>query len=505
MASEKQSDARDIAKGAMINFIGVIARSSNIILFIVLGRLYGVEITGMYILTRASMDVISKLGILGLDRGILTLASRYHAEGKDEDVYRVIGQAFFIGGIASLIVLAAVQFFAEALTLGFFKNPNLLLPFRIVGFAIPVWMCSAIFLFSTRAMRIMHYEVITKSLVEPLFMLALATAFYFLDGGIVGLSIALLSSLSIGAIVSAKLFSRVFSLKRVGGYIFHKHQRGALFRFSAPIGVYDLLNLLLQRMDLFLVGRLMPTATAGVYGVAQEVASPLKSARQAFDPIFIPVVSASYQLRDKSKMLLQYQNVTRWILLINAALLGFMVLAAEPLLNIFGKSFGEGATVTYILATAIVINGVAGLAELFILIDKPLINLANTIGTIIINGLLSLILIPQYGIVGAAGAIVISFACMNTARVLEVKWLYQLQPFTRFHAKGIIAFVTALAATLVIRDWLSTSLWIDMIFGFAYLPLYFIVLSMLGMAAEEKRAIQKLRSKLTFRKSHNIR
>lgn len=496
MPAEKRSDTRDIAKGALVNFMGVLARSSNILFLVVLGRLYGVEITGLFILTRATVDVLSKLGILGLDRGLLTLAARYHAEDKDEDVYRVIGQALFIGAIASTVVFTLLQIFAGTLATAFFNTPALELPLRIAGVAIFLWFCSAILLFATRSLRIMHYEVMTKSLVEPLSLLTLSVVFYFLGWGIVGLCVALLIALALGVVVAAHLFSRVYSLKRLAAHILDGHNRGAVFAFSAPIGVYDLLNLLLQRMDLFLVGRFLPAATAGIYGVAQEVASPLKTPRQAFDPIFIPVVSAAHQLGSRERMRVQYQNVTRWVLLINAAVLGFMVLASEPIMHLFGKTFTTGATVTYLLAGAIVINGVAGVSELFILIDRPLINLANTAGTLLVSAGLNLYLIPRYGIEGAAVAMIVSFFLMNTARVVEVRILYGLQPFTRYHLKAVIAFAIALAAMLAVGQALPSHPAWRLAAGFAYLPLYGALLLLLGLAGEERRLLQRLRRRL---------
>jgi O-antigen/teichoic acid export membrane protein len=500
MTQTARSDTRDIARGAAVNFVGVLARTSNVLFFIVLGRLYGVEITGMFILTRATMDVLSKLGILGLDRGILTLASRYHAEGREDDVYRVIGQALFIGSCASLIIFSLIQLGARPLAADLFKDPALELPFRIAGFAVILLTFSAILLFSTRALRIMRYEVLTKSMLEPLTLLILGVVFWFLDGGIVGLCFALLIALALGVLLSAHLFSKVYSLRRVLSHFFESHQRGALFRYSTPIGFYDLLNLLLQRMDLFLVGRFLPTANVGVYGVAQEVASPLKSSRQAFDPIFIPVVSASYQLKDKSGMLRQYRNVTRWVLLINAALLGFMVLAAEPVMNLFGSSFGPGATAAYLLAAGLMINGVAGVAELFLLIDRPLINLANTVGTILVNGLLCLLLIPAFGIYGGALAMLGAMTAMNAARLLEVRYLYRLQPFGLYHGKALLAFLLSLGGMLGVRELLSHSLLTDLACGLAFLPLYFLLLRTFGLAPEEQVALKKIAARIPWRR-----
>ncbi len=490
-------DTRDIVRGALVNFIGVVARSLNFAFYIFLGRLYGAEATGLYLLSWASVDVASKLGILGLDRAILSVVARHHSEKDEDAVYRAIGQALCIGALATVIIVATMELVAAPIALHFYDKPELVLPLRVMAWGMPFWTISAIFLFATRALRVMRYEVITKSVIEPLVMLTLAVLFFFLDMGMFGLSLAFLCSVAAGALVAVYFFSRELSLKRVVLAVLDKEGRSGLLRFAAPIGFYDMLNLLLQRIDMFMVGRYVPTAMVGVYGIAEEAAFTVKKVRQSFDPIFIPVISAAHQVKDRAGMLLQYRNVTRWILLLDGAALGVVILAGRPIMGIFGADFSTGAVTLGLLSLSVVINGVFGVSELFLLISRPMVNLMNTIGTIIVNVGLNLLLIPRYGMEGAALAITISYAFMNAARVIEVSVLFKLHPFTRQHGRILLAWVLAFAAMFGLQLALNKpGTGPDLAFAGIYLLVYGLLQWLIGLMPEEKQIGYKILRKL---------
>lgn len=97
----RQKDTRDIVRGAMVNLAGTVIRSLKFILFIVLGRLYGPEGVGLFLLSLATVDLFSNAAILGLDQTVLTLSARRHADGDEAGLYRTIGQALATGLVLS--------------------------------------------------------------------------------------------------------------------------------------------------------------------------------------------------------------------------------------------------------------------------------------------------------------------------------------------------------------------------------------------------------------------
>jgi O-antigen/teichoic acid export membrane protein len=493
------SDTKDIARGAFTNFLGVLARSLNFAFYIFLGRIYGAKVTGIFILALATVDVVSKLGILGLDRGILTIGAKKHQEKDETGFYRSVAQALIIGFGATLLMVVGINALAEFIAHRFYQQDELLTPLKTMSIGMFFWMVSAILLFTTRSVRIMKYEVYTKSLVEPLVLMIAAVAFYYISPGISGLSQAFLLSVVAGSVSSIYFFGKTFSFKKLFRQFFKLPGLLEVAKFATPIGFYDLLNLLLQRIDVFMLGRFAPSSQLGVYGIAQSIAFGAKKIRQSFDPILIPVISSRYQEGNHEAIRLHYQNVTRWILILNLAVLGLFVFAAKPALALFGKDFQGGDTALILLTSAVVLNGVLGVSELFILIDRPLINLMNTIGTIIMSIVLNLLLIPRWGMEGAAAAMLISYFVMNVARITEVIVLYRIHPFTMFHLRAVAASAVSLsiASILSFTPPVSDSLLLQFFTGVFYVILYFMLLLIIGPANEEAEVAQRLKLKLS--------
>jgi len=495
----RPSDTKDIARGAFTNFLGVLARSLNFAFYIFLGRMYGAKVTGIFILSLATVDVLSKLGILGLDRGILTIGAKKHQENDEAGFYRSVSQALIIGCTATLLMVTIINVLAEIIAHRFYQQNELITPLRTMSVGMFFWMVSAILLFTTRSVRIMKYEVYTKSLIEPLVLMTAAVVFYFISPGIFGLTLAFLCSVISGSVASICFFGKTFSFDKLFRQFFKLPGLTEVVKFAAPIGLYDLLNLLLQRIDLFMLGRFVPSSHLGVYGIAQAIAFGAKKIRQSFDPIFIPVISSRYQEDNRGALRLHYQNVTRWILLLNLGVLGLFVFAAEPALALFGKDFQGGDTVLVLLTCAIVVNGVLGVSELFILIDRPLINLMNTIGTIIISIVLNLVFIPRWGMEGAAAAILIAYIIMNGVRITEVILIYRLHPFTLYHLRAIAASAVslAIASLLSFASPVSDSLLLRFLLGVFYVIFYFTLLLIIGLAKEEAEVVQRFKLKMS--------
>ena len=89
----RQRDTRDIVWGAMINLAGAAIRSLRLLLLVILGRLYGAEGLGLYLLAYATLDTFNKLVVMGLDQAVLTHAARRYAAEDLDGMYATIGQA----------------------------------------------------------------------------------------------------------------------------------------------------------------------------------------------------------------------------------------------------------------------------------------------------------------------------------------------------------------------------------------------------------------------------
>jgi O-antigen/teichoic acid export membrane protein len=493
-----EKDTRDIARGAAVNFAGTLLRATSVIFYVYLARVYGPAVVGVFAVCVAALDIVSKLGILGFDRAIMTLAARRGDPGDEERFYRTTAQALVMGVLAAAAVTLLLEAGAIDHSARLLGRADLIDPLRIMAPGILFWTLSGILLAASKATRIMKHDLAVKGAVEPLALFAAALALGRFVPGVQALAWAFVASTLAGAVAAALLFSRRFSFGKLAARAADAEGRAAVARQAVPTGAYDLLNLLLQRVDLFILTRFAPAAAVGVYAVAQNAAFVFKRVRQGFDPISLPVIAAAMFAQRREDLLGHYRTLTRWVLIISLGLMGVAAVGSRLIMGIFGKDFTAGAAPLVILTAAIMVNTVLGVSELFLLTDRPGLNVANTVAAVAAAAGLGYLLTPRFGMVGAAAAMLGAYALMSVLRLLQVRALYEMHPFDAYMARAGAAFAGAGIAAYLLRGALSAlpPAAADGLAALAFLLAYAGALALLGLAAEEKAIARRILSAL---------
>src|SRR5207245_8517272 len=129
------------------------------------------------------------------------------------------------------------------------------------------------------------------------------------------------------------------------------------------------------------------------------------------------------------------------------------------LLSLFGHDFRSGHTALTILACWMLVDMATGPVTVVLLMSgKSLWNLVNTTTSLTVNIVLNVLLIPKYGMTGAAIAWTASIVVNNVAPIIEI-WV-----FMRLHPLSVGSPIVALSALtcygglgLAVRHWLGLS------------------------------------------------
>jgi O-antigen/teichoic acid export membrane protein len=171
----------------------------------------------------------------------------------------------------------------------------------------------------------------------------------------------------------------------------------------------------------------------------------------------------------------------------------------RPLLPVFGEKFTAGSTALLIMAIAELVNAATGICGAMIdMTGRPKLKLANSILWTGVLVAASALLIPIWGVMGAALAMLISTVVVNTAAVLEIWILEKLVPFERRIWKPLTAGASAFLVGLGLRslqpvreDWWLAALQAGVVLGvYAGLILGF------GLAPEDRMIIDRGRRKV---------
>jgi len=228
----------------------------------------------------------------------------------------------------------------------------------------------------------------------------------------------------------------------------------------------------------------------GVFCAAAQVAGGLRKVRQVFDPIFAPIVATRAASAEGSALRDTVAGPGRWVLAAQLPAVGAMVLAAGPIMAIYGPGFRSGALWLAILAIAHGTNAFAGLVETLLMIQRPSLNLLNASLTVAVQLVAGLLLIPRLGVTGAALAMCCGFAVQGIARFAEVRrvfgWTWPWASLVRPIAAAAIAAVPAIALRM------AGGMWWDLSAGLVFLGAYALAWLWLGADPADREIWRRL-------------
>jgi O-antigen/teichoic acid export membrane protein len=151
-----------------------------------------------------------------------------------------------------------------------------------------------------------------------------------------------------------------------------------------------------------------------------------------------------------------FKDVSRWIF--SAGLVVFMLtlLMCKDILAVFGDEFISGWGAMIVVAGAQLFSSSVGITNrLLVMTEYQRIYMwamAGALGTVVV---LSFVLIPVYGIMGAAWASAGSIVFYNAITLIAVGKVMGFWPYNRQYLKSVIAGLLAAAVVVLVRQLLG--------------------------------------------------
>ena len=445
---EGDSAGRMIMRGAQATAFGFAIRLTARLLFLfVAGRLYGASLFGAYVLAAAMVELGVGAGGLSTKKTLFPLLDRHEAESARPLAYYVIDAAL-------LVTLTSLILAAGFILIAFLLPPSLLHADARTAFALLAPMIAGqalldLFLAAARWKQKVRYEVISRSLIEPYALAAGASAAFFLGfsahGLLIGYWCGTLAALAYAIFGAARSF---------GGFaLAHYRPSGATFRWiaraAAANSANDLLNALYMRADLYLVGLLLGPGPTGIYGMARQVTTPIRQVRQSFDGLLVPAVAKTIGVRGAGGAGEALASATRLILVIQLPILIALFAIGTRLMSLLGPGFEAGYWPLVILASAELLQSALGIGDLVLVYLRPRIGLYITMISIAVGIAAALLLIPRFGIVGAAFALLAAYALRTILRILVLHKSFALA-LPHAHLAGPFAAAAAAAGAILL-------------------------------------------------------
>jgi O-antigen/teichoic acid export membrane protein len=318
-------------------------------------------------------------------------------------------------------------------------------------FAIPFFACLRVAAAATTISKRTTYYVITQELLQPAVELALILAAFLLGLGLGGMVAASIVSLATALVLALRYIVRLLPHTLIAAGQPRMYRQ--LLIFSVPVASAGLLATLTNWGDRYLVGIFRPTAEIGIYQVASQASMLFPIILSGFGIVLTPMIADHDRAGRHAGLEQLFRVATKWALY--ASLPFFLVIAFLPgeiMSVVFGPGFAPAAVPMVVLALGQLFNvgtGSAGL--LLVMTGRPGQWNLISIAALLVGLVLGVLLIPRFGLIGAAISTSTAVAGKFAFGLLQVRRSLGMWPYDRRYLKGLLAAIAALAPLLLVR------------------------------------------------------
>jgi O-antigen/teichoic acid export membrane protein len=443
------------------------------------------------------------LALLALPNTLTHYIPRYETDGRAVD--RVISTGFWIALVSGLLVSALVFLLAEPFAALFSTEPQLAPVIRLYALALPGMVLVSVVLGALRGLKRSRQASLLTSTQERLIRLAFTLLFLGLGLGLQGAALAYLPA-SLGLLLLA-----VRQLKKAGRSIQRVMPRpgqiDGFLGYTWPVLISQLLTRATSSVQPLLLLYFLDARAVGIFTVARFVPQAFAMVLGAFNFLYFPVISSTVGRGDLTSVRRTYRLTTSWALIIVWPAYLMVMAFPEVMLSFFGAAYAPGVPALRLLATGALINVGSGMVGSTLLATgKTRIYLMVEILGIVASFGLSYLLIPLYGLTGAAISGLTAGAVWNTACLLAVYKLWGIQPFDAQYSRillvGLALLVPVYPLTRLLLE-LSPLAVIAMIGVFSLLNL--AVLTRLKLLNKDSRTMMSEVGKVSLRLTASLK
>ncbi len=421
----KDSDNQEIIKGAGTTFsLKIIGLVFSYGFNIFLARVYGAEVMGLFALAITVVGIFSLFAKAGTETSTVRFVAEQAGQKNHGAVKEIYGKTLQIV-LPLSIVAAAIFFFLSPFIANYiFQKPKLILPLEITAFVLPFSALMGVNTAALRGLKKIKDAFIFSTILPPFFnILGLILLTYFVVRNYLTPIYVNLITGMIGAFLSLILWNK-WSRKLLpdeGQENKAKTSIKEILKVSLPMFMTSAMLFIMGWTDIFMLGMFRSTEEVGIYRIALKIALLSSISLAAVNSIAAPKFSELYWNSENNKLKKVVKNSSKIIFWSSLPILLVIIIFPSQILSIFGREFIVGKTALIILSVGQFLNAYFG--SVGVLLDmtgnQNVFRNAILVGAVS-NILLNYLLIPPYGIVGAAIATAFSTIIWNLSASLAV-------------------------------------------------------------------------------------
>jgi len=391
--------------------------------------------------------------------------------------------------ISGMITALGLFIFSEFISVSLYNKPDLVKYIKLFSLTLPFTVLSAIVINIFKGFNVIKYKVLIEDFTIIVSRILLLLCCLVFGLGVTGVIMSYLASILLGLIIGIILLLKIFPSMRDSN-IKPDLNRREIISYSYPLFLSSFFTIFLNQTDILMLSYYLPADQIGIYSIANRLAVLVFFLASSTFAIFSPAIARLLGKDQREDIESLLNKVTRLILIGTIPIFLIITIFSKEALTIFGKEFTAGNTALLILASSFLFNSLIGFAgQILGVMGRSKLILINSLGASILNIVLNYVLIPRYGIIGAAMATGFSIFAINLARTIEI---YILEDFSILKSSLVKPFLVGIAtggAVLYLKQLLNYQVSLQYFVGFVTicLVLYCVLTWVLILTNEDKQ------------------
>lgn len=401
---------------------------------IILARWMGTYEYGIYAYVWVCLLMLGGFSTLGLNTAVIRFIPEYTEKC---DLNRLRG-LLFRSRLITFLTATFLMGVSMALLWGFKDHVQsyVYLPALLVLICLPAYALTDLHDSMARAYGWMNMALIPPFLLRPLLILAVMLGFYmagFPMTAVIAILAAVIATWLTSIVQILVLQPRLNREVPTGE---RQDESRFWLKVALPILLMESFVLFLQNSDVIILSQFHPPEDIAIYYAALKTINLITFIHFAVSNAVANRFSA-YQARgDKARLAAMVRQSVSWTFWPSLGAAVVLLALGQPLLWLFGPEFTAAYPVMFILAAGLVVKAMFGPAEYLLnMIGEQKLCAMILFTTALINILLNLILIPLYGLIGAATATALSLTLAALLFFIAIKWRLKINIFA-FSSEG---------------------------------------------------------------------
>lgn len=383
---------------------------------------------GVYVTLWTWLIILSNVAAFGFSDTSIRFIPRYTFRGKHAWVKGFLATGYRTVVLCSILVsllgLAALKLFADQV------DPLYLIPVAVLFIGLPFSALELYLVGVARSFGWFMLTVVPGYVVRPLVIAAGVLILLQMGYSADAATVLALATLITGVMVVVQALIIRRRVLKVCGDVAPGGPKSLWQRVSAPLVLMLAVDEIFLWSDILIVSVLMAPPDVSIYFAAQRSMSLAAFVKFAFMMVLARDLSMAKAGGDSKHLQDKVTRASTWTFWLMVPAVIITIAAGYPLLAMFGPEFTIGYPVMLVLGVGFLFQAVIGQAQdLMIILGHQRTNIAIGIGSIALNVVLSVILVPQFGILGVAIATAATYAARAVVYVIAIRRLHGLWVF----------------------------------------------------------------------------